>query len=269
MEAVNREYTYFSYEQCKELLIQREHDFGTEYINRELNKTHMNKIKNSMPGCLKTLPPILVNRRTKHVLDGQHRLAAFVSAIESKKMPNTELLPTRLINVSKEEETEIKRACNTNTKQWSIRDFIRNSQEVNGHVTRILEFSQNRARLLSNSGPKSRLCCYYVCGCSDAFLKDPIKLEELEITDYTLESADQLYTEITSIFEALDFVDVETNVEVSLLLIWKKRRHEFPMDKWIKGFKRKKHDIRNENPRKIKQWDKLIDSVAYYITKNV
>jgi hypothetical protein len=269
MEAVNREYTYFSYEQCKELLIQREHDFGTEYINRELNKAHISKIKSSMPECLKTLPPILVNLRTKHVLDGQHRLSAFVSAIESKKMRDTELLAVKLINVSKEEETEIKRACNTNTKQWNIKDYIRNSQEINGHVTRIMEFSQGKTRLLTKSGPKSRLCCVYVCGCSDAFLKDPVKLSELEITDYNLELADKLYTEITSIFEALSFVDVDTNVEASLITVWRKRRHEFPMDKWIKGFKRKKHDVRNENPRKIKQWDKLIDSVAYYITRNV
>jgi hypothetical protein len=261
-------FTLLSYDQCKEFVTQREHELGTEYFNRDIKKAHVKRISETMPDSLKTMSPILVNTRTGHVLDGQHRITAFILAIDEERIGNTELLPARLVNVPKEEELKIIKACNVNVVTWGIKDHVRSSQEENPHIRRVMAFAQGRSRLLAKSGPKASMCFMYVCGCSESFIKDSAKLADFEVSNYNLELAATLYTEITSIFDALDFDNADTNVEKPLVNVWRTRRHEFPMDKWIQGFKKFKTKIKSMHPKKVNDWNSALDTVGYYLTRN-
>jgi hypothetical protein len=254
------EFTTFNLAQCKEYQTQSA-AFNERYFNRPLKKSQIKKIYDAMPECLPLLPAILVNVNTKHILDGQHRVAAFVKAMEDQKIPSNSTLTVKLINVTQDEELKIIKSCNGTSSVWSIN--VRSAKAENGHVNRVLAFSNGRSRLQANGKPKVNLCFQYVCGCSESFIKDNKSLEDFEVSDYNLELAARLYTEITSIFDVLDFSEVAQ--EKPFIAVWRANRNKMSMNEWLRGFRKKKNDIRTAMPKTVKEWTLHLDSVRLYV----
>jgi hypothetical protein len=263
-------YTTFNYEQCKELKTQndaiRASDDENNYINREVNQTHVNKIKASMPGCLPNLPAILINVENNHILDGQHRVTAFLQSIDEGNTPENAELSVKLIKVTAEREREIIRECNVYVSPWNSRNYLTHAENMNRDVSKIIAFAGDKTRLLTGSGrPKVTLCCLYVKGETDKIIKSAESLANLTVTDEELEFAETLYNETSEIF---DIIQADAKIqETSFISVWRTMRSSFPFEAWITGFKKFKNDFIRNKPRKKYDWELYIGKVELWLTR--
>lgn len=266
----NTMYTTFNYEQCKELKTQndaiRASDDENNYINREVNQTHVNKIKASMPGCLPNLPAILINVENNHILDGQHRVTAFLQSIDEGNTPENAELSVKLIKVTAEREREIIRECNVYVSPWNSRNYLTHAENMNRDVSKIIAFAGDKTRLLTGSGrPKVTLCCLYVKGETDKIIKSAESLANLTVTDEELEFAETLYNETSEIF---DIIQADAKIqETSFISVWRTMRSSFPFEAWITGFKKFKNDFIRNKPRKKYDWELYIGKVELWLTR--
>lgn len=109
--------------------------FGRNQKNRPVQPNHVNhfveeltKIKDTLEAN-HSLPafnviPIIVNGNTGNVLDGQHKLAAYLKAIEKGIIPSDIKICVGFYDCSEKEEPSIIIKLNEKSKNWSLVDFV-------------------------------------------------------------------------------------------------------------------------------------------------
>lgn len=121
--------------------------FGRNQRNRNIDPTHVKSIKKAMlenhgEGLL-MMPPITINKRTKHIIDGQHRWKAFLeltlgaqeedgSRKESEYLPENSVLWVMEIDIPEQSEFEVITGANTNSKSWSLDAYIESYTQTVG-----------------------------------------------------------------------------------------------------------------------------------------
>jgi hypothetical protein len=201
-------------------------------------------------------------------MDGQHRLSAFIFAHDKGRIDDIATLPVTFIDISESEEIDLIKSYNVNVVAWSSKDHVGFAQRKNENIQKVMQFHEGKTRLtMPNGTAKHDLCFMYVCGCSASFVKDDAKLSEFEIDDYTLEIANTMYNEMTSILEILEISD--STVEKALLSVWRNKRNLLTINEWLRGFRKFKNRIKTAYPKKKGDWELWITTIRSYINDSV
>jgi hypothetical protein len=122
------------------------------YQNRIINAGNVKKIKDFIiehgPKALGHMGTIIVSIKTRHQLDGQHRVQACLELLDSGVLAPNDEIPIQWIwcDTLEEEYEEIKRFNNTG-KRWTSWDYFRGNKMVNDNYRRLEAFIKECPKL--------------------------------------------------------------------------------------------------------------------------
>lgn len=134
---------------------------GFNPFNRKTNESHLRQIKRDMLVSLSDFPAIVINVITGNLIDGQHRVRAFLQLVKSGQLPEDAKLDVKLVEIENEEEFKTIININTNSKNWSIDDYIRTyvEQGIESYVL-LDDFCKEGSPYLYDNKTKKRKYTY-------------------------------------------------------------------------------------------------------------
>lgn len=237
-------------------------DFGRNEQNRLINHGHIEKLKKQWLESASIIPPITVNAVTKNVIDGQHRLESFQKLVESGDLPANSTIKVMWVEIPYEAEKGAIIRANTNSKNWSLDDYIssyakaglKNYVELDDWCKRhTLSFDKNKSKYRYGSAIiTGRRCAQELKDGTFAFTKE--EADNAEIIHAEL-------SEIIDLFELNKGPFIE-----SLAVAWHSKRSSFKFSDWLKAFKKKKSKIMKMPKESSGDWCIIFDMIAGHIT---
>lgn len=170
--------------------------------NRLINKNH---VKECEQGILSgaVMSPIIINKNTNVVCDGNHTLVAQLNLWE-KCLAMDKVLVVRLIDVPVEKELQFIIDINSHSKNWQLYEIVEKYATVSEDFKKILNYCTSDDFTTDNRGggkhPKMKYFQAFY-GCSWNSFKD----SNFKIDDEKLEKARVIRNEVKAIFEAFGF----------------------------------------------------------------
>lgn len=174
---------------------------------RVLYAPHVKEIYNDIvSNNVKCMAPIEVNINTMGVIDGQHRLQAAINAWEAGYDFEIEVI---FRNITKEEEADIVVKKNTSQKSWTQKDFKHKLLlEGNKSAKRLNDFCLNHEWLhgkKKKDGTVSTKDRYAMALLRGQNITKEIINGSVDISDDDVEFGEQLYNEVTKLYEILGY----------------------------------------------------------------
>ena len=232
-------------------------------FNRELSGSHVSKLKTSLlegHGCF---PPIMVNRITQNVVDGEHRKTAFIHLIDEGKISEDTTLLVQVVEMSEDEENEqiIKMQGG---KPWRGIDIINAEvKKGNTHYQKLVDFCKSHALTNNNGKIIARYGGAIITGknCSA-----PLKNRTLQFTDSELKNAETIYKEIDKILKLLKVQGSGVWIE-TLAISWHDVRNHHSFDTWIKQMRSMKTKLMRMPKQRTSDWNSIFSEVHMSIDK--
>lgn len=248
--------------------------FGKNQENRAINHGHLQKIRSQCLSSFETMPPITINTVTNNVIDGQHRLKAYQSLVSDGGMPEETKIKVMFVEVPVEEEKKAIVDANTNSKNWSLDDYI--ASYVKAGIVSYMAL-EDWCKLHS-------LCCSftrqkgsgevrkkYSYRYAAAILKgkgcsSDLKSASFSLTKEEEEVGDEIHAEMLEICELFKLKGYGSWIE-SLAISWRgiRGQHEFKV--WMKEFKSKKVRYLKMPKDTVKEWDSIFAQAHMAIDK--
>lgn len=228
-------------------------NFGYNRSNRDVNKSHMLKLKRSFLNDPDLIPAITVNTITNNVIDGQHRLEAFKSLVESGDIKkDCKLLKVMYVEIRKDLELSKIIEANEKMKRWVLNNYIQSRiEEGDINYIRLRDWCLSHPLVLTESGsPKYRYAVAMILGAGySKYLKGG-----LVITEEKLSKANQVYKEID---EILNYFEV-TGAELETLSnSWNLHRDLCLFEDWKESFRKNSDQFKTSLKRVNKKWDDI------------
>lgn len=192
--------------------------------NRQVDRKHLQDIKKQMMKAFAWMPPITINIRTKHVIDGQHRLEGFKQLMSEGLLDPGTLLPVMLVDIPEEEEFAAIIDANIHTRTWTPADFIHSyMKEGNINYVKLDDWAKVHsltANLKDPTKPKYRYAAIMMKGST---LRRDLPCGNFVVTDEELERANDIHTEVVKLIELFKLPSTGQWLE-GLLLSWYKNR---------------------------------------------
>lgn len=258
--------------------------------NRVVNWNHVKNIAKQMADGLDFFPPITVNDNTNRIIDGQHRARAFNLLIEKgvengneiKKLPENSVLPVMHVRCSEEEEMVLIIDANTNSKNWTLSDFIHRYAKEKESYSRLESWCADQSHPLLHenaSGKKSKTYRYRVAA---AILTGKICQKELKdgsfyVTEDEYAIGDNVYNELSELFKRLEIKKRDgvimrgygkPSALEQIAILWRERRHLHLFDEWLVMFKKQRDKILRMPKDNKKDWENILNMVHTEIDKN-
>lgn len=232
-------------------------EFNSYSENRVINHGHVNRIKEQMRLSLNVMPPITINEITKNVIDGQHRLKAFQKLVDDGELPVDSKLPVMYVKIEKSLEKEAIINANTNSKNWSLDDYIASYAKSVSYYKQLDEWCSNHALTVDGNKKKYRYGAAILTGtaCSKQ-LKDGSF--SLTLEDFT--RGEDVHTELVEIIDTLGKPNKGNYIEY-MAVSWCQVRKFHPFKEWLKELKTKK-GVLTKKPFSNKQdWDNIFSTL--------
>lgn len=242
-----------------------------------IDKKHVNEIlKAIQEGCV--FNPLRVNTTTNNLLDGQHRRAAFMFAVEKGIIPNNSTLSVQYDTIPEEAEMGMVWGLNCNSKNWSMDDFIMSHSTYNESYIKLIDFCKNHVlyhpnekkqnQTTGNIKYKSRAAANLLKG--GVSQQNNLKNGTFNLDDVDFEAVEVVYNEIETFLNILNFRPTADVLE-SLQKSWLDNRveYDFSFPLWLKGFNHThvKSKFQEMRPTKKKDWDDFFEKVAGFLSK--
>lgn len=238
--------------------------FGLNQENRNYNHAHLQKIKKQCINSMDAMPPITVNIVTNHIIDGQHRLKAYQDLISDGTLDNTTKLKVMYVEIPIEEEKQAIIDANTNSKNWSLDDYIASYAKagVESYV-KLDEWCKMHSLASENGRSKFRYGAAIITGrrCSNE-----LKNGEFKFTDEELERAEDIHAEMLEIVELFDMRGKGSWIEC-LAISWISVRNQHDFRVWSKELKAKKRKFVRLPKDSSKDWDNIFAQAHLAIDK--
>lgn len=241
--------------------------------NRTINRLHVKNIAAQMEEDLRFFPPITVNRRTNHIIDGQHRIAAFKTLVREGRIPADSTISIMYVECSPEEERELTINANVNSKKWSLDDYIRSFAQDNEEYSRLIEWCKRHPMMYENlhmpgakitkGGFRYRFAAAILTGKT---CQSSLKDGTFSATDEGYAVGDVIYDELKRIFEVLGKGRPSSLERVAIL--WHERRKLHPFDDWLKMLKKKKLTYQRMPIVNSKDWEAIFNKIHTDIDKS-
>lgn len=252
----------------------RARKFGKNNGNRALNLRHLNKIKGQFIENLDMIPPITVNARTNNVLDGQHRLKAFLSLVDDQMLPEDSRIKVMFVDIPADEEKDAIIEANTNSKNWGIDDYI-NTYTKAGYSDYAKLDNWCRAHSLCCDVTKDKetgetnTVCRYRAGAAIITGRrciSELKKATFSFTDDEAKEADIIHTEMIKIAELFNLKGKGPWME-SLAISWHGARKQHPFNVWMKEFRSKKSRFMKMPKDNSKDWESIFGQIHFALDK--
>lgn len=234
--------------------------FSSNIKNRNLDKAHMSKISGQIVdmGGMEIFPPITVNTVTNNVIDGQHRLYAYIKLVESGILPPTEKIDVKFVQIPAEKEAEYIVKANTNSKNWSLDNFIDSYSQDNAYYSTLKEWCTNHTLCFSGRKAKIRYAAAIITGknCSTDLSKGTVTF-----SDKQLRIAENVHSELTDILDALGKPTTGCFIE-GLAVEWHAVRKKHAFSDWINTMKRMRQQIAKLPSKNKNDWKVILAVVS-------
>ena len=249
-------YDFLNYEKASAISFNRE--------NRKINHGHLNKIKKQLLTAFDLIPPITGNMVTNHIVDGQHRLEAYLSLVKDGSLPKDTLLKAMYVNIPVDEETSRTIDANTNSKNWSVEDYIE-SYIKKGVVSYVKLNDWCMNHLLTSENGKSKFR-YGAAMIKKKGCQNELKEGKFEATDEEFLAADEIHAELLEITELFGLKGKGSWLE-ALAISWAEIREQHDFREWMKEFKVKKQKLMKLPKTNQKEWNTIFATVHMAIDK--
>lgn len=227
--------------------------FTSTSENRLINHAHVSKIKEQMLEYFNNFPPININKQTMHVIDGQHRLKAFQKLIDDGLLPAETKIPVMYSSMPEDIEREAIINANTNSKNWSIDDYMVSYAYDNIEYRRLDEWA--KAHTLTFDGKKSKFR-YAAAMLKRKSCLSILKNGEFKITDDDLRMGELIHSELLEILNVLN-KPLNGNYIEAITIAWASVRHLHSFKDWMRELKLKKLIIGKKPYQNKKDWDNI------------
>lgn len=192
--------------------------FGKAQKNRQVKDDHVNDFCNVIKAGKSRIEledgtylplgilPVIVNPKFQHIMEGQHRIAAFKKSYERGDIDDNARILVGFWEVETEEaENALTIDLNTKTKNWSMDDYINSYAQYLPSFTKLVEFCKTHTlcHVTTNKGErnKPRYAAAIITGkgCQGA-----LKAGTFTFTDEQLKEADTIHKELLEIRKKLN-----------------------------------------------------------------
>lgn len=214
---LNQFFSTLSFEEVK--------DFGRNQKNRPISNAHCNdfyqilcndaeKISSNVEENLcYGIIPIIVNGKTNHILDGQHRHAAYLKAIENGIIPKESKIMVGFWNCNEEDEDYVIQMLNTKSKNWTLNDFIECYCKSNNEgFLRLKEFAKNH-ELCYNTKRDQCFYRYAAAMIKGSGQATNMKKGIFEATDEEFERGNKVHDELLALRKWLKIENNDAGIE--------------------------------------------------------
>lgn len=238
--------------------------FGTNQQNRAYNNAHLEKIKKQCIKSLETIPPITINVITNNIVDGQHRLKAFQTLFENKQISNDSKIKVMFVEIPINEEKQEIIDANTNSKNWSLDDYI--ASYVKAGVVSYIKLNEwCKHHSLSNENGKSKFR-YGAAIITGKRCSNELKHGEFSFNENEYKRADEVHAEMLEIVELFGMNGKGSWVE-SLAISWIEVRKQHDFRLWMKELKNKKQRLLKLPKDNSRDWDNIFAQIHLAIDK--
>ena len=238
--------------------------YGTNQENRAYNHAHLEKIKKQCITSMEAMPPITVNTITNHIIDGQHRLKAYQTLVADGTLGPETRIKVMYIEIPLEEEKQAIIDANTNSKNWSLDDYIASYAKA-GVVAyvRLDEWCKMHPLSSENGKSKFRYGAAIITGkrCSQELKSGGFSFRE---EDYL--RADDVHAEMLEIVDLFGLKGKGAWIE-SLAISWIAVREQHDFRTWMKELKAKKQRFLKLPKDNSKDWDSIFAQAHLAIDK--
>lgn len=228
-------------------------EFNSNSENRVINRGHVNRIKEQMKTSLNRFPAITINEVTKNIVDGQHRLKAFQKLVDEGELPSDSKLLVMFINIPTEEEKEAIIDANTNSKTWSLDDFIASYAKNNSDYKKLDEWCSNHALTIDGNKRKYRYGAAILKGCA---CSKQLRDGSFQITYEDLKNGETIHSELIEIIDILGKPNKGNFIEY-MSVSWCQVRNLHPFKEWLKELKTKKNSLVKKPFSNKQDWDNI------------
>lgn len=220
------------------------------------------------------MPPITVNTVTNNVIDGQHRLKAFQSLVCDGVISEDSLIKVMFVNIPIDEEKRAIVDANTNSKNWSLDDYIASYVKA-GIVSykRLEEWCSdhvlcNRFSKDGETGEQKKMYNYRY---GAAILTGKNSRAELQAAsfNFTYEQellANEVHAEMLEIIELLGEKSNGQGIE-ALAITWHEYRQLHEFNVWLKELKAKKNRFQKMPKTNKNEWEAIFNTAHGAISK--
>ena len=244
------------------------HDFNQHPLNRRVNQSHVNEIKRGMTSVeeLQKFSPIEVNVVTGNIIDGQHRLAAFQSAIEDETLPKGAKLLVYFLRATEDEEIQLIQD-KQNSKSWTMYDLVeKHAKERKPMFREMLDFAANHELTHKGSELKPAYALSVITGNPQY---PNLRKGTIKITKEQLKNADKVHDELKDILVAFGLTTFGRHIN-SLAQSWHRHRDKINTAD-IKDLMTRKRDttyrdiLLKMERQNTRQWDAIFEAAETYI----
>ena len=249
-------------------------NFGKNQENRAINHGHLQKIKTQCMVNPEMIPPITINTVTNHIIDGQHRLKAFQSLVADEALPSDSKIKVMFVEIPVDEEKTAIVEANTNSKNWSLDDYIASYAKAGIASYRALEewckehvlcckFTKNKETGEQNMVYNYRYGAAILTGkrCSKE-----LKSASFTFSDEDVSLAHEVHSEMLEIIGVFGLKGNGPWIE-ALAVTWHSYRRMHPFNEWLRELKNKKRSLMNMPKDNSKEWQAIFNSVNTAIDK--
>lgn len=238
--------------------------FGKNQENREYNHSHLGKIKKQCLASLEAMPPISVNTLTNNIIDGQHRTRAFIELIQEGQLPTDSKLKVMYLEIPLSEEKQAIIDANTNSKNWSIDDYILSYAKA-GIVSYAKLDEWCKLHSLTSDEGKSKFR-YGSAIIKGKRCNTELKSGTFTFTDDDLTRAEEIHAEMLEIVELFGLKGKGEWLE-SLATSWYSARGQHEFRVWMRELKAKKQRFLKLPKSNSKDWDNIFAQAHLAIDK--
>lgn len=230
------------------------HEFGTVKGNRLIKASHVAKLAKAFRDSPTVIPPISVNIRTNHIIDGQHRLKAYHRLLADCEIPDDTMIRVMYVDIPIEEEWAYVVEANINSKSWSIDNFIESYIACNNlYYIRLKNWCLAHSLTRDKDKAKYRYGAAMITGkgCGN-----DLKKELFTFTEEEFKRADDVHSEMVEIINTLGIDNYGPWIE-QMAASWVSKRGRYNFDAMVKAMKKNKAYINNMPKQKIADWNAI------------
>lgn len=222
--------------------------------NRAYNPAHLEKVKRETLDSLDVMPPITVNVVTNNIIDGQHRHKSFIDLSKSGSLPKNSELKVMWVSIPKEKELEAIVKANTNSKNWTLDNYIASHiNSGNEFYVKLDEWC--KAHALSSESGKSKIR-YGAAMISGRRNSPDLKRGTFTFTEQDIQRAEEVHTELLGIVEMFGMKGRGMWIE-ALTISWIAVREQHDFETWMKAFKSKRSEFLKMPKDNSKDWNNI------------
>lgn len=246
----------------KRLTLAQAKKLNLSRFNRDVRPEHVAKILTGMTENFDLIPPIRVST-DNIILDGTHRLRAYLTGMEQGKLPANTTIPVIFVKSTPEEEMEFIKKTNSGTKPYILSDYVKMNMEAGSDsISKLDKWCSERELCINQKHTFNRVKYAYGAAFllgkrSDASLKNGT----FELTKEDIKTGTKIYNEINELRTILGWPSNSVRYDI-WAKVWRDMRDKHSFTEWKNVFETQKKAISARTPYSVKGFIDLLNAVS-------